>query len=148
MTSYLHYRISRALGKIKEAFFKTVEVPENTILAAGVVLIVVLLLAFGGKARAAEIDNVIAVSEVSQGRDGSQIQFILTTLQFPDKCKNGLTAIGTTRRDQNSPDTLAIGCWAPADKGIAIWDSGGSPADAIILPREKFFRPTRKGTSI
>jgi hypothetical protein len=118
------------------------------IIAGLIILLIILLTVFVPTAKAAEIDNVIAVSEVSQGRDGSQIQFILTTLQFPEKCKNGLTAIGTTRRDQNSPDTLAIGCWAPADKGIAIWDSGGSPADAIILPREKFFRPTRKGTSI
>lgn len=141
MLNYLHYRISRALGKVQ---IRT----EEVILVLFVALIGILFMAFATKSSAAEIDNVIAVSEVSQGRDGSQIQFILTTLQFPDKCKNGLTAIGTTRRDQNSPDTLAIGCWAPADKGVAIWDSGGSPADAIILPREKFFKPTRKGTGI
>lgn len=141
MLSYMHYRISRALSKVQVKF-------EDVVLVLFVALATALFFSFAAKANAAEIDNVIAVSEVSQGRDGSQIQFILTTLQFPDKCKNGLTAIGTTRRDQNSPDTLAIGCWAPADKGIAIWDSGGSPADAIILPREKFFKPTRKGTSI
>lgn len=105
-------------------------------------LLIILILAFVPSAKATEPDNFIAVSH-PRSSNGGQIQFVLTTLQFPDKCKNGMVAIGTTRRGETEPDTLSLGCWASSNEGVLLWDFNKSPADGTTIPKS-LFQPIRR----
>jgi len=105
-------------------------------------LIIILLVAFAGPAKAADVDNFIAVSQ-PRVVNGNQIQFMLTSLQFPEKCKNGMVAIATTRRGETEPDTLSVGCWASSNEGVLLWDFNKSPADGATIPKA-LFTPVRR----
>jgi len=105
------------------------------------------------------MDNLVGMSSTVDSRDGSRMQFLLTSLNVRKCPGDGNVAILTRAiPDPETPDQITLFCWLPAynaegKPGIRIYPFDKDPAtdpNAFTLKLDEFSQPgiTRRPDAI